>query len=290
MKKQILIFMKKLIAKFSLMTALCAVAVSSVSCKDDKGSAKPKFTSDLIGTYTPTYVSREAAGGETNDFYLTFEATWVDPENIPMIDLTAVMGFPIPMNTVLSLVEAMGSNIVKGGLVEVELKNDGSFGAKYHDLLIEGSDMSSILGALLAPQFGSETKQFPGSGSSVLPSDAVGYYTKDGKFYFTLSRSFLKGVASDMDIVTLLDGLLAQYPSIGIVSTEDYYAVPLKYTKENGVVTLYVDRDMMVPVMDVLAPLLGALGPDTTMGIDLGQVLKDLKEQTTAIEIAVRLK
>jgi hypothetical protein len=82
-----------------------------------------------------------------------------------------------------------------------------------------------------------------------------------------------------MDIVTLLDGLLAQYPSIGIVSTEDYYAVPLKYTKENGVVKLYVDRDMMVPVMDVLAPLLGALGPDTTMGIDLGQVLKDRTSQ-----------
>lgn len=282
--------MKKLITKISLMAALYAVVATSSSCNDDKGFSKPAFTSELIGTYTPTYISRETDGGETNDFYLTFEATWVDPENIPTIDLTAVMGFPIPMNTVLSLVEAMGSNIVKGGLVEVELKNDGSFGAKYHDLLIEGSDVSSILGALLAPQFGSETKQFPGSGSSVLPSDAVGYYTKDGKFYFTLSRSFLKGVASDMDIVTLLDGMLQQFPNLGIVSTDDYYAIPLKYTKENGVVKLYVDRDMMVPILDVLAPLLGALGPDTTMGIDLGQVLKDLKEQTTALEIAVRLK
>lgn len=282
--------MKKLITKISLMAALYAVVATSSSCNDDKGSSKPAFTSELIGTYTPTYISRETDGGETNDFYLTFEATWADPENIPTIDLTAVMGFPIPMNTVLSLVEAMGSNIVKGGLVEVELKNDGSFGAKYHELLIEGSDVSSILGALLAPQFGSETKQFPGSGSSVLPSDAVGYYTKDGKFYFTLSRSFLKGVASDMDIVTLLDGMLQQFPNLGIVSTDDYYAIPLKYTKENGVVKLYVDRDMMVPILDVLAPLLGALGPDTTMGVDLGQVLKDLKEQTTALEIAVRLK
>ena len=282
--------MKKLIAKFSLMTALCAVAVSSFSCKDDKDGSKPQFSSELIGTYTPTYVSRETEGGETNDLYLTFEAAWVDPENIPMIDLTAVMGFSIPMNTVLSMVEAMGSNIIKGGLVEVEMKNDGSFGAKYRDLLIEGSDVSSILGALLSPEFGSEIKQFPGAASSVLPSDAVGYYTKDGKFYFTLSRSFLKGLSSDMDVVALLDGLLAQYPSLGIVSADEYYAVPLKYTKENGVVKLYVDRDMMVPVLDVLSPLLGALDPGTTMGIDLGQVLKDLKEQTTALEIAVRLK
>ena len=68
MKKQNLIFMKKLIAKFSLMTALCAVAVSPVSCKDDKGSAKPKLTTDLIGTYSAAYVSREAAGGGTSDF------------------------------------------------------------------------------------------------------------------------------------------------------------------------------------------------------------------------------
>ena len=273
------------------MTAFCAVAAMSASCnKDDKGSSKPKFTSELIGTYTPTYVSRETSGGEMNDYYLTFEATWVDPANIPTIDLTAVIGFPMPMNTILELVEAMGSNIVKGGLVEVELKNDGSFGAKYRDLVLQGSDISSIIGSLMAPQFGSEIKQFPGSGSSVLPSDAVGYYTKDGKFYFTLSRSFLKGVASDMDIVTLLDGMLQQFPNLGIVSTDEYYAVPLKYTKENGVVKLYVDRDMIVPVLDVVSPLLGALGPETTMGIDLGQVLKDLKEQTTALEIAVRLK
>lgn len=172
----------------------------------------------------------------------------------------------------------------------MELKNDGSFGAKYRDLVLQGSDISSIIGSLMAPQFGSEIKQFPGSGSSVLPSDAVGYYTKDGKFYFTLSRSFLKGVASDMDIVTLLDGMLQQFPNLGIVATDEYYAVPLKYTKENGVVKLYVDRDMIVPVLDVVSPLLGALGPETTMGIDLGQVLKDLKEQTTALEIAVRLK
>ena len=283
--------MKKLFARITLMTAFCAVAAMSASCnKDDKGSSKPKFTSELIGTYTPTYVSRETSGGEMNDYYLTFEATWVDPANIPTIDLTAVIGFPMPMNTILELVEAMGSNIVKGGLVEVELKNDGSFGAKYRDLVLQGSDISSIIGSLMAPQFGSEIKQFPGSGSSVLPSDAVGYYTKDGKFYFTLSRSFLKGVASDMDIVTLLDGMLQQFPNLGIVSTDEYYAVPLKYTKENGVVKLYVHRDMIVPVLDVVSPLLGALGPETTMGIDLGQVLKDLKEQTTALEIAVRLK
>lgn len=283
--------MKNLVAKITVMTALCAVAVSAPSCKDDKGNAKPKFTSELIGTYTPTYVSRETSGGEMNDYYLTFEAEWVDPTHIPTIDLTSLIGFPMPMNTVLSLVEAMGSNIVKGGLVEVELKNDGSFGAKYRDLNLPGNDISTIIGALMAPQFGSEIKQFPGADTAVLPADAVGYYTKDGKFYFTLSRTFLKGVGgSSMDVAALLDGLLSQYPSLGIVSTEEYYAVPLKYAKENGVVKLYVDRDMMVPVLDMLSQLVGALGPDVTMGIDLSQVLKDLKEQTTSIEIAVRLK
>lgn len=283
--------MKNLVAKITVMTALCAAAVLTPSCKDDKGDTKPKFTSELIGTYTPTFVSRETSGGEMNDYYLTFEAEWVDPTHIPTIDLTSLIGFPMPMNTVLSLVEAMGSNIVKGGLVEVELKNDGSFGAKYRDLNLPGNDISTIIGALMAPQFGSEIKQFPGADTAVLPSDAVGYYTKDGKFYFTLSRAFLKGVGgSSMDVAALLDGLLSQYPSLGIVSTEEYYAVPLKYTKENGVVKLYVDRDMMVPVLDMLSQLVGALGPDVTMGIDLSQVLKDLKEQTTSIEIAVRLK
>ena len=111
------------------------------------------------------------------EYYLTFDVTWTDPDNIPEIDLTEIFGFPyqMPMNTVLSMVEAIGSGIVKGGLIGVELKNDGSFGAQYKDLIVEGTDVSAILGALLEPKFGEEVKSFPNAETSeILPEGAIG--------------------------------------------------------------------------------------------------------------------
>ena len=118
--------MKNLFTKFSLIAALCAIAVSSVSCDDDnKKNTPPPFSSELIGSYKPASVSRPTAADpeEMQEYYLTIDVTRTDPDNIPEIDLTEIFGFPyqMPMNTVLSMVEAIGSGIVKGGLIGVEL-------------------------------------------------------------------------------------------------------------------------------------------------------------------------
>ncbi|WP_288170700.1 hypothetical protein [uncultured Alistipes sp.] len=300
--------MKNLFTKFSLIAALCAIAVSSVSCDDDnKKNTPPPFSSELIGSYKPASVSRPTAADpeEMQEYYLTFDVTWTDPDNIPGIDLnytsignqlngTEIFGFPyqMPMNTVLSMVEAIGSGIVKGGLIGVELKNDGSFGAQYKDLIVEGTDVSAILGALLNPKFGEEVKSFPNAETSeILPEGAIGYYTKDSKLYFKIGRDFLKAAGgADLDVPALIDGLLTQYPSLGIVSADDYYAIPLKYVQENGVVKVYVDRAMMVPFLDVFSSLLGSLDSSVTMGIDAGKIIKDLKDNTTEMEIALRLQ
>ena len=289
--------MKNLFTKFSLIAALCAIAVSSVSCDDDnKKTTPPPFSSELIGSYKPASVSRPTAADpeEMQEYYLTFDVTWTDPDNIPEIDLTEIFGFSyqMPMNTVLSMVEAIGSGIVKGGLIGVELKNDGSFGAQYKDLIVEGTDVSAILGALLNPKFGEEVKSFPNAETSeILPEGAIGYYTKDSKLYFKIGRDFLKAAGgADLDVPALIDGLLTQYPSLGIVSADDYYAIPLKYVQENGVVKVYVDRAMMVPFLDVFSSLLGSLDSSVTMGIDAGKIIKDLKDNTTEMEIALRLQ
>lgn len=289
--------MKNLFTKFSLIAALCAIAVSSVSCDDDnKKNTPPPFSSELIGSYKPASVSRPTAADpeEMQEYYLTFDVTWTDPDNIPGIDLTEIFGSPyqMPMNMVLSMVEAIGSGIVKGGLIGVELKNDGSFGAQYKDLIVEGTDVSAILGALLNPKFGEEVKSFPNAETSeILPEGAIGYYTKDSKLYFKIGRDFLKAAGgADLDVPALIDGLLTQYPSLGIVSADDYYAIPLKYVQENGVVKVYVDRAMMVPFLDVFSSLLGSLDSSVTMGIDAGKIIKDLKDNTTEMEIALRLQ
>ena len=52
-----------------------------------------------------------------------------------------------------------------------------------------------------------------------------------------------------MNLPQIIDALLAQYPGLGIEATDDYYAIPLKYGVKDGVTTLKVDKEMMMPYM-----------------------------------------
>ena len=89
----------------------------------------------------------------------------------------------------------------------------------------------------------------------------------------------------------IIEELLAQYKGLNIVSTEEYYALPLKYTLENGVVKIYVDRAMILPYKKLLTELLGAfLDPSTLGGIDVADMITKLIDGTSELEIAFRLK
>lgn len=103
----------------------------------------------------------------------------------------------MPMNTICGLIQAMASNIVKGGLVQVDLKDDGSFGARYHGLII-GDD---VISSIMDPKFTPEISSFPSAETAeLLPEGALGYYTKDSHFYFTISKAFLKQVGETSEM------------------------------------------------------------------------------------------
>lgn len=269
-----------------MLLAVAAMASTFTACDDGDDGGKKKFESELIGSYQPTPVTMTIPDvvEKPSPFYFLLLPTWSDPENIPKL------GGYMPANTICGLIQAIASNIVKGGLVQVDLKDDGSFGAQYHGLII-GDD---VISSIMEPKFTPEISSFPSAETAeLLPEGALGYYTKDSHFYFTISKAFLKqvGETSEMgDLTSIIDGLLAAY-KLDIVSTDEYYAIPLKYSVKDGVTKLYVDRAMIMPFLPLLEELFKLLGDEASvMGISLGDIVTTVLNNTTELEIALPLK
>jgi len=151
-----------------------------------------------------------------------------------------------------------------GGLTYFDFKDDGTIGAGYRDML--GFDLNA------GPTFGPEV-EFPNAETlEVLPVDAITYYTKEGKVYFAIDKEYLTYIGQaelEMDLPQIIDALLAQYPGLGIEATDDYYAIPLKYGVKDGVTTLKVDKEMMMPYMPLITSLVEAFLPDGDIEVSL---------------------
>lgn len=122
------------------------------------------------------------------------------------------------------------------------------------------------------PTFG-EVVDFPNAETlEELPIDAITYYTEGGKVYFAIDKEYLAYVGQaelDMDLITIIDELLAQNPGWGIVSTKEYYALGLKYTVADGVLTLKVDKEMMMPFIPMIESLVETMLPDGDIEVSL---------------------
>ncbi len=278
--------MKNFFFKAALFLVMPLMAASFVSCSDDDDNVapQPQFKSELIGTYNPTFINYQLPMAEAAmDYYFIVEPTWkegVDPA-------TLMVGGFLPMPQVLGIMQGVVSNLIKGGFVELDLKDNGSFSAKYKDLVLpENADMSAIMGALLEPQFGDVVKEFPSTETeAVLPATALGYYTEDNadKFFFTISKDFLKMVGEKMeqptDLVAMIETAISSF-KLDIQSTEKYFAIPMKYTFEaNGLLTLYVDLEMMKPYLPLIKtavanvpPVMGMINLSETMDLIFNNV------------------
>lgn len=291
--------MKNLFCKTILMLSAGSAVMTLGGCDDGNDGAGNKFKSELIGSYQPTYVEvPTASGGETNKMYLTLTATWADPDNIPSVDASFMMNMPagslqLPLSDVLPWIEGVAANFVHKGLVRVDLKNDGTFGAQYHDVIFSDNILADLMSSE-GPVFADEITTFPGEGSAaVLPAGALSYYTQDGKVFFAVSKEFLTQVGQQQGIeglTAIIEELVQNNPALNIVSTETYFALPLKYAIENGVVKVYVDRAMMLPYKELITGLLGSLlDPDAIGGIDVAEMIEKLLDNTSNAEIAIRL-
>lgn len=276
-----------------------AGALLIVSCNNDKDTTVP-FTSELIGSYTPVIISDPDSNVKAGDMFVN--TTWVEGTE-PMIDMsfmdpesTEPMLLPASMMPVM--MSGIYTGLYGGGLVSFDFKNDGTFGFTYH----EAEDMMSL-------EFSTVVSTFPSPETEKLvPNGVLGYYTQDSKVYFKVSKAYLTQVGNaelGMDLTPMIDGIIETYKLQGsIVSTEEFFALPLKYTKKDGVLTIIVDRELILPFMPLVEMLVGSMVPveieadifgmGTPLKVParalLSSLLDGLITKSTSFEIGIRMQ
>lgn len=256
---------------------------------------KAKFTSELIGKYAP-WIDASAS-----DYGLFIKTEW-NEKGAPSLMLGttkiewALVEMMVPM--------IVGASYYYQGLVDLALMDDGRIGVRYHPVTLKDG-MNSILD----PTFGKETLSFPDPVTlPIVPVDVMGYYTQGDKIYLTVDKHFISKMdpgTLDQPIVKMIEGMISKY-KLALVSTNEIFALPLKYTVKGDMLTLYVDREMMLPFKQLLIDLLDQLLPavaavaaadeggsgDGGLGIDpveLKKFVSDIFDNSTKFELGIKL-
>lgn len=267
----------------SAKLVLSAAGVQDVEVTIDQ---KAKFESELIGSYVPKF--DQAA----YDFGIFITSAW-NEKGAPklMLGTTEIEWALVEM----MLPQLAGIYYVQG-LAGLDLLDDGRLVAKYHSVTLKNG-----MNDIFSPTFGEEVLSFPDPATlPIVPVDAVKYYTQGGKIYLSVDKLFLSRVdpgTLGVPVATMIDGMISKY-RLGLVSNEEVFALPLKYKVEVETLTLYVDREMMLPFKALLADLIGQMIPEAgismseEMTIDKADVLKfvtDLFDNSTKLEIGIKL-
>lgn len=247
---------------------------------------KAQFSSDLIGSYVP-----DAAANENYGFHFVTE--W-NEEGAPNLNLA---GAELPWIAIEGLLPQIVGVYYVSGLTGIDLLDDGRIAVKYHPVSLPNG-----LESILDPVFGEETLSFPDAvAMPAIPLDVVTYYTEGGKIYLAADKRVIAQAVPDQPICQMIDGLIAKY-SLPVVSNDDIYALPFKYTLNEGSLMIYVDRTMILPFKQVLTDLVGQLIPlvdaDGDGKADEGsmdpaaivQFVNDVFDNSTRFELGVCLK
>lgn len=276
--------MKKLFTKAALLLA-AALPIIGTSCDD--GNDAPKI-SELAGNYVPTSfeLSNGSEFGTTNKVYFAIIPTYtVEKEKLPEVELG---GFgSTRVDGMVDLFSPILSEIIRNAWVGLELHADGTLSASYHETTSSGDIMADMMGGL---QYSKTVSYFPGEGTgALLPQDALLYSTDERARKITLSigKVALEGVMDG--ICETIDALLANYP-LPIVASKNAYSLSLPYAIDSeGVVKIYLDRDLIKPFVPVIGMLLASQEAGLG-GIDVADMFTKLIDYTSALEIAVFLK
>lgn len=288
--------MKTFLTKAALLLVASLAAVTFVSCSDDDGGSSD--INELKGSYALTTVPKDNGAGAMNNLCLTIDPTWTVTDwsdknsDRPMFDASPIMGYPagsmvMTIKDLVVFVEPMLANFVKKALVSLDLKEDGSFSATYHDFISQGNMAQDFM----QPQFATETSTFPNGVSDVLPADALSYFTdsRSKLVYFAVSKGFIRSM--DETLIEMIDGMLAKNKNLPILSNEQVYALPLKYEITTEHVKVYLDRATLKPFAPLLPLLLGMAGGNEALGgLDVADLVDKLLDNTSALEICLYLK
>ena len=257
-------------------------------------SQKAKFSSELIGSYIPKSTGKY---GDPYAYGFDISTEW-NEKGAPALKIGEdEEGNPSLITW--QLLEMFLPNIVGGyytkGLAELDLLDDSRIAVKYHSVIFD-EDMSNIM----APDFSKEIYSFPDAETlPIVPVDAISYYTQGGKIYLAVDKQFITKVdpgTLGAPIGTMIDAMIAKY-KLGLVSNDEVFALPLKYKVEGDVLTLYVDREMILPFKGLLGDVVGQLVPDegVTFGemvlakADILKFVADIFDNSTKFELGITL-
>lgn len=286
--------MKNLFTKAALLLTASLTAFTFAACSDDDGGTTN--INELAGSYVLATVGKDNGGGTVNQQSLTIDPVWTVTDwsegnpNRPMFDASAMMGYPagsvsMTMKDLIDMMNPLLSNFVKGALVSLDLKEDGSFSAEYHDFISQGS----LAADFMEPEFATAVSKFPNGVNDVLPAGALSYFTDSHAklVYFAVSKAFIEGI--DPSLIEMIDGMLAENKGLPIVSNAKVYALPLKYEITTEHVKIYLDRATLAPFAPLLPVLLGMAG-DALGDLDVADLVKKLIDNTSSLEICLYLK
>ena len=255
-------------------------------------SQKAKFASELIGSYVPKWDQ------DAWDFGLYLSTEW-NEKGAPALKIGVDENGKDNL-IVWDLIEMMLPQMVgvyyAQGLAGLDLLDDGRVGVKYRSVTLENG-----LADIFNPTFGKEVLSFPDAETMpIVPVDAISYYTQGGKIYLAVDKQFITKVdpgTLGAPIVSMIDGMITKY-QLGLVSNTEVFALPLKYKVEGDMMTLYVDREMILPFKGLLVDLIGQLVPDEgvsmseEMAIAKADILKfvtDIFDNSTKFELGIKL-
>lgn len=255
-------------------------------------SQKAKFASELIGSYVPKWDQ------DAWDFGLYLSTEWSE-KGAPALKIGVDENGKDNL-IVWELIEMMLPQMVgvyyAQGLAGLDLLDDGRVGVKYRSVTLENG-----LTDIFNPTFGKEILSFPDAEAMpIVPVDAISYYTQGDKIFLAVDKQFVTKVdpgTLGAPVVSMIDGMIAKY-QLGLVSNTEVFALPLKYKVEGDVLTLYVDREMILPFKGLLVDLIGQLVPDEGVSMseemaiakaDIVKFVADIFDNSTKFELGINL-
>lgn len=258
---------------------------------------KEVFASDIIGAYKPALKYWDALSAEAGDLFLDTEWTTGMGPKIP-VNIPGLFPNGVDWMMVDYMLLPMVGAIYSQGLDSFTFRDDGTFAATYHAM--EGDFMN--------PKFDPAISSYPTDETlATLPGGVLSYYTDKGLFYVSVDKAFLTrvGLASlGVDLCLAIDEIIGMYSGLSLVSTPEYYALPFKYSlTSGGVLTLHVDREMMMPYKPLLKEIiplvlsmnlipaeeLASLGIDPSNPKPLVDFIETLFSTSTKLDLGIRL-
>lgn len=243
--------------KILFMSALLCALVSFTACSNDDDNT-PSEKQQLIGTWK--LIDKGTMEGDGDNKVYTSAPI--------MMTWSAIDKSKPNMETIAGLATSMGSAILFNLLESVTFNEDGSITASYYTPLKDENIMDFAAGGNGPDDNGNISYSVVHKGNwSQAPKGLATWDAKSGYIYVTLNINAIIGATGSSNTEVSVEAITAFAKKYGIdadklstlLNTWSKEGIPLKYTLKGSDLSVYVDKELASPVIELLLPALPAL-------------------------------